>query len=237
MGRPGDGLAQSDGLTDRGRGSTIGLVRATEQPVEPAFQAPPHRSDGALVAAPPDHSDGALVAAITAGDRGALARLYDRYAPALLAVGQRLLGGRREAEDLVHDVFLEAWRQAAGYDPARGTVRAWLFVRLRSRALDRHRAASGAPVSIDGADGLDERIAPGEDPALAPDRAAVRRALETLPGEQRAVLELGYFEGLSSSEIARRTGAPIGTVKSRVATALARLRAGLDPDGVQGGAR
>ena len=214
-----------DGLTAREPGSTIGAVRVMEQPVEPAF------------AALADGSDGALVAAIAAGDRGALAGLYNRYAPALLAVGQRLLGGRREAEDLVHDVFLEAWRQSAGYDPARGTVRAWLLVRLRSRALDRHRAASGAPVSIDSADRYDERVAAGEDPALAPDRAAVRRALETLPGEQRAVLELGYFEGLSSSEIARRTGAPIGTVKSRVATALARLRAGLDPQGVQGGAR
>jgi RNA polymerase sigma-70 factor (ECF subfamily) len=225
MSRPGDGSPDSDGLTARGRASTMGLVRAMEQPVEPAFRAPP------------DHSDGALVAAVAGGDRGALARLYDRYAPALLAVGQRLLGSRREAEDLVHDVFLEAWRQSAGYDPARGTVRAWLFVRLRSRALDRHRAASGAPVSIESAPGFEERMVTGDDPTLAPDRAAVRRALELLPGEQRAVLELGYFEGLSSSEIARRTGAPIGTVKSRVATALATLRAGLDPDSVRGGAR
>jgi len=182
-------------------------------------------------AAEAEEPDSALVAAIAAGDRGAIARLYDRYAPALLAGGQRLLGRRREAEDLVHDVFLEAWRQAAGYDPARGTVRAWLFVRLRSRALDRHRAASWTPVPIDSARGFEEQAAIGEDPALAPDRAAVRRALQALPSEQRAVLELGYFEGLSSSEIARRTGTPIGTVKSRVATALARLRAGLNPDG------
>ena len=197
---------------------------------------------------PPEDGDGALVAAIAAGDRDALARLYDRYAPTLLAVGQKMLGGRREAEDLVHDVFLEAWRRASGYDPARGTVRAWLLVRLRSRALDRHRAANGAPVPVGSMDQLEERAAEGEDPALAPDRAAVRRALETLSSEQRAVLELGYFHGLSSSEIALRTGTPIGTVKSRVATALARLRAGLagpaehrpaedSPGSAEGGAR
>ncbi len=183
-----------------------------------------------------DSGDATLVSAVAAGDRGALALLYDRYAPMLLAVGQRMLGGRREAEDLVHDVFLEAWRRASGYDPGRGSVRAWLLVRLRSRALDRHRARSAAPVSIDSIDELEERGAEGEDPALAPDRAAVRRALETLSSEQRVVLELGYFQGLSSSEIALRTGTPIGTVKSRVATALARLRAGLDPGGAKGGA-
>jgi RNA polymerase sigma-70 factor, ECF subfamily len=183
-----------------------------------------------------EEADTALVAAIASGDRRALARLYDRYAATLLAIGQRLLGGRREAEDLVHDVFLEAWRQSLHYDPARGSVRAWLMVRLRSRALDRHRAASTAPVPMESAPRHEERATSGEDPALAPDRSAVRRALADLPSEQRAVLELGYFEGLSSSEIAHRTGAPIGTVKSRVATALARLRAGLNPGGVRGGA-
>ena len=189
------------------------------------------------VADRPEDCDTALVMAIAAGDRGALAQLYDRYAPTLLAVGHRMLGGGREAEDLVHDVFLEAWRQAGSYDPARGTVRAWLLVRLRSRALDRHRAASIAPVPVADVCQLEERAAAGEDPALAPDRAAVRRALEALPREQRAVLELGYFHGLSSSEIALRTGAPIGTVKTRVATALAKLRAGLDPGGAERGAR
>jgi RNA polymerase sigma-70 factor, ECF subfamily len=185
----------------------------------------------------PDDGDRALVAAIAEGDRTALANLYDRYVSILLAVGQRMLGNRREAEDLVHDVFLEAWRQAGAYDSKRGSVKAWLLVRLRSRALDRHRAASRAPMPIDAAARLAEQVAVGEDSAvaLAPDRAAVRRALAALPEEQRAVLELGYFEGLSSSEIAARTGAPIGTVKSRVATALARLRAGLNPDGEEGG--
>jgi RNA polymerase sigma-70 factor, ECF subfamily len=183
-----------------------------------------------------EDGDDALIAAIVAGDRGALARLYDRYAPTLLAVGKRMLGSRREAEDLVHDVFLESWRRAGDYNPARGTVKTWLLVRLRSRALDRHRAASGAPVSIDGGGRLEEHVAEGEDPALAPDRAAVRRAMATLSIEQRTVLELGYFHGLSSSEIATREGVPIGTVKSRVATALAKLRAGLNPGSTEGGA-
>jgi RNA polymerase sigma-70 factor (ECF subfamily) len=194
-------------------------------------------SEQAVLGTEPDDEDVALVTAMAAGDRAGVARLYDRYASTLLAVGQRMLGGRREAEDLVQDVFLEAWRRADSYDPARGTVRAWLLVRLRSRALDRRRAALRAPVTMDGTGRIEQQAAEAEDPTLAPDRAAVRRALETLSSEHRVVLELGYFEGLSSSEIALRTGAPIGTVKSRVATALARLRAGLDPGGSKGGGR
>lgn len=171
--------------------------------------------------------DAALVQATAAGDRAALARLYDRYAPILLAVAVRILGERREAEDLVHDVFLEAWRQAGSFDPARGSVRAWLLMRLRSRALDRRKSAGYRRVSsLDSGElGADlERDVPTEDPAFAPDRAAVRRALAALPEEQRVVLTLGYFEGLSSAEIAARLTMPIGTVKSRVAAALSRLR-------------
>jgi RNA polymerase sigma-70 factor (ECF subfamily) len=169
-----------------------------------------------------------------AGDRSCLAALYDRYAPALLAIGRRILGDRREAEDLLHDVFLEVWRHAADYDQSRGTVRAWLLMRMRSRALDRRKAAAfakradlPAPETI--ADAVGEQHG-GEDPALGADREAVRRALAQLPAEQRQVLELGYFEGLSSSEIAERVRAPIGTVKSRVAAALSKLRAGLRPE-------
>lgn len=172
-------------------------------------------------------ADAAMVHAMAKGDRGALARLYDRFAPILLAVGTRILGERREAEDLLHDVFLEIWRQAADYDPSRGSVRAWMLIRLRSRAIDRRKAAGVTRVvSYDSDRSIEEREAPSGDPTFAPDRTAVRRALAELPEEQRVVLELGYFEGLSSSEIAARIDAPLGTVKSRVAAALAKLRAG-----------
>lgn len=171
--------------------------------------------------------DVTLVVAISGGDREALAALYDRYASLLLGVAQRILGTPREAEDLVHDVFLEAWRQAAGYDESRGSVRTWLLMRLRSRALDRKKSAASRAVSMETAV-LDEREeVPTEDPSLAPDRGLVRRVLAELPKEQRIVLELAYFEGLSSSEIATRLETPIGTVKSRVAAALGKLRSQL----------
>jgi RNA polymerase sigma-70 factor (ECF subfamily) len=174
-----------------------------------------------------DEGDVTLIQGAAAGERDCLAALYDRYAPACLAMGRRILGDRREAEDLLHDVFLEVWRQAADYDVARGSVRSWLMMRVRSRALDRRKAASFAKrADLPPVEPATEPVG-GEDPALGPDRHAVRHALALLPPEQRQVLELGYFEGLSSSEIAERVCAPVGTVKSRVAAALAKLRAGI----------
>lgn len=170
-----------------------------------------------------------LVLAMAGGDRAALGRLYDRHAPALLGLAGRMLGSPGDAEDLVHDVLLEAWRCAEAYDPRRASVRTWLAMRTRSRALDRLRAAGrvrpvGSPFS-DSDEGRPEPAAETpEDPTLSPDRHRVRRALDALPAPQRAVLELGYYEGLSSAEIAERVSVPIGTVKSRVAAALARLR-------------
>ncbi len=166
--------------------------------------------------------DVALVAAMARGDNRALAALYDRYGGLLLAIGTRMLGRPKDAEDLLHDVFLEAWRRSADYDPARGTVRAWLSTRMRSRALDRIRSAGRVSnVPLEAAPPAE--VSAGEDPDGA-DRVAVRAALAALPEEQRIVLELAYYAGMSSSEVAERLGVPIGTVKSRTAAALRKLR-------------
>lgn len=173
-------------------------------------------------------TDEALIAQIVRGDRAAIAALYDRYAPLLTALGDRVLRDSKEAEDLLHDVFLEVWRHAGDYDATRGSVRSWLCMRMRSRALDRVRSAGrsrSVPMEDAGVTEVESMV--DEDPTLAPDRMIIRRALTNLPPEQREVLELGYFEGLSSSEIAERAGIPIGTVKSRVAAAMTKLRAQL----------
>jgi RNA polymerase sigma-70 factor (ECF subfamily) len=170
--------------------------------------------------------DEELIQAIAGGDRGALGLLYDRYASLMIALARRIVKDGREAEDLVHNVLLEVWRAAGDYEPARGTVRAWILMRLRSRALDVRKSPRVArAVSLDAIG--EEPTRGDDDPSLAPDRARVRRALAGLPAEQRAVLELGYYEGLSSTEIAARVAVPVGTVKSRVAAGLARLRSEL----------
>jgi len=179
----------------------------------------------------PETSDPDLVAAMASGDSQALGVLYDRYVPTLLATAVRILGNQREAEDLVHDVLMEAWQKAGDYDRARGSVRTWLLIRLRSRALDRWRRAGRIRVLAMEEHTLDDVLpAPAGDPGQSVDHALVRRAVQDLPETQRQVLELAYFEGLSSSEIAERLAIPIGTVKSRTAAGMAKLRAVLhDP--------
>lgn len=170
-----------------------------------------------------------LIEEAARGEADALSALYDRFSGLLLTMAIRMLGDRAMAEDLVHDVFMEVWRNASRYDRSRGTVRTWVLVRLRSRALDRLRSASSRrEVPTDDVTPR-EAAAELEDPALEPDRAAVRVALAELPDEQRKVLELSYFHGLSSSEIAERMGSPLGTVKSRTAAALAKLRTVMEP--------
>ncbi len=170
-------------------------------------------------------SDAQLVVHIANGDRGALARLYDRYSGVMFSTSVRILGDRREAEDLLHDVFLEVWKKAGDYDASRGTVRTWLLMRLRSRALDRCKTARrNRVVSLEEAPTWESRTVPGEDPSSSSDKKAVRRAVRALPDTQRRVLELAYFRGLSSSEIARQLDIPVGTVKSRVAAGLNKLR-------------
>lgn len=178
---------------------------------------------------PPDFSsldDRALVAEASRGEVKAFAALYDRFAGIMLATAKRMLGDRGGAEDLMHDVFMEVWRNVDNYDPTRATVRTWILVRLRSRALDRLRSATvRREVTTDDVTPNEAPVA--EDPSLAPDRTAVVTALRNLPDDQRMVIELSYFHGLSSSEIAERMGSPLGTVKSRTAAGLAKIRSAM----------
>ena len=176
-----------------------------------------------------DRSDADLLAAMARGDSDALGELYDRYSSLLLATAIRILGGRREAEDLVHDVLMEVWQKCADYDEGRGSVRTWILIRLRSRALDRCRRAGRVRVeTIEDRTIDDLGPASGDEPGQGLDHARVRRVLAELPAAQRQVLELAYFEGLSASEIAERLAIPIGTVKSRTAAGLAKLRAAIE---------
>lgn len=182
-----------------------------------------------LVTLPPANeptSDADLVAAMARGDGRALSELYDRYSSLMMAVALRVLHNRAMAEDLLHDVLLEAWRAAPTYDRGRGTVKTWLLVRLRSRALDKVRSAAVSRRVDHGGVDLPEpdRDRRADDPSLGHDRRRLRRIVSELPQQQREVLELAYFEGLSGREVAQRLGLPLGTVKSRTAAGLGRLR-------------
>jgi RNA polymerase sigma-70 factor, ECF subfamily len=184
--------------------------------------------------APEPGRDESLMAAAAVGDESALGELYDRHAGAMLGVALRILKLRQDAEDLVHDVFVEAWQKAADFDAERGSVRSWLLVRVRSRGVDRLRSLTSARRR--GLLGDGEGAAEGEGATVAPvwegpDRERARKALDGLPEAQRALVELAYFEGMTCSEMASHCAIPIGTVKSRLSAALGKLREALAAGG------
>ena len=183
-------------------------------------------------------ADAGLVQRIAQGDEQALVALYDRWHGAVRALAQRIVGDATEAEDVVEEVFWQAWRQADRFDAGRGSVATWLLTLARSRSLDRLRAIRRARVdaSLDDEDAaLPPDVLASRDPSPADaaegdERARlVAGALATLQPAQRECLELAYFSGLSQSEIAERTGAPLGTVKTRMRLALRKLRDTLTP--------
>ncbi len=163
---------------------------------------------------------------VEGGDSRALEELYDRYCPLLYPVALRILRSTADAEEAVQQAWLQAWKSAGRYDDRRGTVAAWLLTLTRSRALDLYRSLSSRRRAESQSETPPE-AAPG-DPATETVQgqlgARVRQALAKLPAQQRQVLEIAYFEGLSQSEVAARLSAPLGTVKSWTRQGLMRLR-------------
>lgn len=176
--------------------------------------------------------DAGLVARAARADASALRGLFERHAGRALAVALRILRSRAEAEEVVQETFLEIWRRAREYDAARGGVTGWILTICRTRAIDRVRARASATRVAGAAAAEPEAPAaasPLEEIEQRQERERVQAALTTLPVEQRKVIELAYFEGLSQTQIAERTGDALGTVKTRVRLAIDKLAALLRP--------
>lgn len=166
-------------------------------------------------------SDAELVARAAAGHADSIGELFDRHAGRMKSLALRIVRAAEEAEDVVQEVFVQAWQQAGRFDPRRGNVLAWLSIMTRSRALDRwRRRATRRESGVSEAHELEAPAARGD----AAEGWATRTALDALPRDQRELLELAYWEGLSQSEIAHRLGLPLGTVKTRMRTGLKTLR-------------
>ncbi len=168
------------------------------------------------------------------GDEAALGALYDLWSAGLYPLILRVVGSAEDAEEVMEETFWQAWRQADRYDGSRGRVGAWLATLARSRALDRVRARRRVreegwdePPRPAAAEADADAPDPLHDAAAAEERGMVRGALLRLPAEQREALELAYYGGLSQTEIAQRTGQPLGTVKTRMRLAMQKLRDGL----------
>jgi RNA polymerase sigma-70 factor (ECF subfamily) len=172
--------------------------------------------------------DVALIRRMCDADETALGALYDRWARSLYSLVFHLLKDPDEAEDVVEETFWQAWRKASSYEPSRGAVSTWLLTIGRRRALDRLRAKSRRKEESTHPGVLADIASPASDPLQMVEsserRSNVLTALSELPDEQREVLELGYFQGLSQSEIADTTGQPLGTVKTRMRLAMQKLR-------------
>jgi RNA polymerase sigma factor (sigma-70 family) len=174
-----------------------------------------------------------LLRRVGAGDDQAFRELFGRYATVAHALAFRLVRQAQVAEEIVQEAFLSVWRHPDRYDVARGSVRSWLMGTVHHRAVDAVRREQAQRRRAEQASGLGPGVI--EDPIddvvaaidLPRERKLVRAALGELPEEQREVIQRMYFEGLSQSQIAERTGLPLGTVKSRTLLAMRRLRAHL----------
>lgn len=172
-------------------------------------------------------TDSELAARIRDGDLSALGDLYDRYASMAIGVAMRIVRRRELAEDVVHDAYLAVWQRIRTFDDARGTLRSWLLVIVRNRAIDRVRAERPA-MEIGEADGQ-SLLRTERDPTLAGLIARttvddLRAAMSALPAEQRHAIELAYFEGHTYREVAVLEGVPVGTANGRLRLALRKLR-------------
>jgi RNA polymerase sigma-70 factor (ECF subfamily) len=171
-----------------------------------------------------DQSDWSLLARVVKKDEAALAALYDRYSRLVFAEASRILRDKGAAEEILQDIFYQVWRTAERFDPQRGSLPGWLLVVTRNRAISKLRRRSAT-----GDDELNENAvacAINLESAASQNQllGRVRGAMESLPEGQREAIELAYFEGMTHSEIASRTGEALGTVKTRIRSALEVLR-------------
>ena len=194
---------------------------------------PPPTQPGADATRPASARAGedlALLRRIAARDQDALGELYDRYGGLVLGLATRVLGRPGEAQEVVQETFIQVWNKAHGYDPARSSVSTWLILLGRSRAIDRLRSRKAAERAGDALRAESPTHASPSGPAdvlFRERRQRLRGELARLPAEQREVLELAFYEGLTQSEIAERTGVALGTVKTRTLLAMKKLRAAL----------
>jgi RNA polymerase sigma-70 factor (ECF subfamily) len=214
-----------------------GMGSSSAKPTSPARRADlkvvrAQKSKSAISPAlPSGEDDAALLALLTrieARDQTALAALYDLTVSRVYAIALRIARNAEMAEEIVSDVYMQAWRDAARYDAARGRVLAWLLIMARTRALDALRRDDEAFAHPEPYELVDEPEAQRQDPLdlLSATRAgsAVHRALKTLDPVPRQLLALAFFRGLTHSEIVEATGMPLGTVKTHIRRALAVLK-------------
>ena len=195
-------------------------------------------SESTLLHAP----DEALVVQVARGNSAALEVLYDRYASTVMGISLKVIGDQSLAEDVLQETFWRVWQSAATYQSQRGSFTSWLFRIARNQAIDTYRRRNIRPQAVAAANGnepmLDEMADPDTDVAEQAQsmmmNRQVRKALASLPGVQRQVIEMAYFYGMTRQEIAEATGEALGTIHTRARLALQKLRGELERDEFEG---
>jgi RNA polymerase sigma-70 factor (ECF subfamily) len=167
-------------------------------------------------------TDVELVSAIRSGNESAMAALYDKYSSIVYSVALRVLADTGAAEDVLQEVFMQLWRNPGAFDASRGNLAPWLAVIARNRAIDSLRRRQPETDIEDVIVSVEPDMAGDAERSRAMEK--VRSALGSMPAPQRSALEMAYFEGLTHSEIAKKTGEPLGTVKTRIRAGLMALR-------------
>lgn len=176
---------------------------------------------------------GDCIRRVAAGEQEGLRSLYDQTSPLVYSVALRILGDPADAEEVTLDVYLQAWRSAAKFDPQRGAVSTWLTMLARSRAIDRLRSGLTRKTRESTLAAVGDAFSPAgmpdEQTILQFEQRRIRSALAALDPEQREPIELAFFSGLSHSELAKKLGLPLGTIKTRIRLGLMKLRHMLEP--------
>lgn len=164
-----------------------------------------------------------MLARIGQKDEDALSALYDRYSGLVFSEAKRILHDTGAAEEILQDLFYQVWRTAERFDPARGSLAGWLVVAARNRAISKLRRKSGKTEEVD-EKGVSLKVDVESRAAQSLLLDKVRTVMGNLPENQREALECAYFEGMSHTEIAEKTGQPLGTVKTRIRSAMEALK-------------
>jgi len=172
-------------------------------------------------------TDAMLVGAIRAGDEQAMERIYDRYSAIVYSVALRVLGDTAAAEDILQEVFMQLWRSPDVFDASRGSLPGWLAVIARNRAIDSLRKRRPETDLTEVVVSVEPDLAGKADWSRALEK--IRVALGGMPAPQRSVLEMAFFDGLTHTEIAEKTGEPLGTIKTRIRAGLVALRKAFNP--------
>ncbi len=180
------------------------------------------RAMGAVPQQPPPDSDARVLERVTLGDGQAMAVLYDRYSKVVYSVALRVLRDPAAAEDVLQEVFMQIWRNPASFETARGSLGGWLAVVARNRSIDVLRRKRPTDPVDDMGLASNYNLADEAERNTMIERA--RGVMAELPLEQRKTLEMAFFDGLTHTEIAEMTGEPLGTVKTRIRSALISLR-------------